>query len=143
MKMKNKKLKHRANNEFDNLSNDEVKRISEEEGLTEEEVKARLRQGYGNHDYKHAPKSVSKIIAEHVFTPFNMLNLCLFLVIVYLSFSNIQYLVNGLFFGVAIVNTIGGIIQEMNARKEVKRLSIINQMNIQVIREGQKKTISL
>ncbi len=114
------------------------------EGLSEAEALRRQKLGYGNHDSVNKPKSIGKIMAEHILTPFNMLNLFLFLVIVYVSLTHhLRYLVNGFFFGVAIVNTIGGIIQETKARKEMLRLSIINQMDITAIRDGQKKKIDI
>ena len=110
-------------------------------GLTTEEVAKRKKAGLGNEASQAPNKSIKKIISEHVFTPFNLLNLALFCIVLFVSFSNIKYLVNGLFFLVAVINTLGGIIQELKARKEVRRLSLINQPCVYVIRDGTSSEI--
>ncbi len=112
-------------------------------GLTATEVMRRRADGLGNEASQLSVKPIRKIIAEHVLTPFNLLNLILFLIIIFVSLKNPKYLLNGFFFGVALVNTAGGIIQELKARKEVLRLSIINQPYVYVIRDAEKEKISV
>lgn len=110
-------------------------------GLSLLEVGQRRQAGLGNDASQSPPKSRRKIISEHILTPFNLLNFILFLVIVYVSLDQPNYLVNGLFFGVAIINTVSGTFQELRARKEVLRLSLLSQPRVFVIREARKTKI--
>lgn len=52
-----------------------------------------------------------------------------------------KYFLNILFFGVAIINTVSGLFQELKARKEVQRLSLLSQPKVLVIRDGITKEI--
>lgn len=114
-----------------------------DQGLTEAEAQARAEAGLGNRDSQAASKKVSQIVWENVLIPFNLLNLILFCVILFVSLGDPRYLINGLFFGVAIINTASNIIQELKARRELMRLSLINQPRVQVVRSGQKREISV
>lgn len=67
-------------------------------------------------------KSISKIIFEHTFTLFNILNVTLAILI--LIFDSPK---NCLFMGVVICNTLIGIIQELYARNILKKLNVLNK----------------
>lgn len=116
---------------------------TDDRGLTEAEAKARAEAGLGNQDSQTASKKVSQIVWENVLIPFNLLNLILFCVILFVSLGEPQYLINGLFFGVAIINTASNILQELKARRELMRLSLINQPQVYVVREGQKREVAV
>ncbi|HZJ68972.1 MAG TPA: cation-translocating P-type ATPase, partial [Candidatus Eisenbacteria bacterium] len=111
------------------------------DGLSLKEVEKRRQAGLGNEESQAPTKSKAKVISEHVFTPFNLLNFVLFLIVIFVAIDRPKYIINGLFFGVAIVNTVSGTIQELKARKEVLRLSLLNQPRILVIREAKVKEI--
>ena len=67
-------------------------------------------------------KSIFKIIFEHTFTLFNILNISLaILVIVFDSLKNC------LFMGVVICNTLIGILQELYARHILKKINVLNK----------------
>lgn len=106
------------------------------EGLSSSEVKERRASGYGNEESQLPAKSTLQIIFEHIVTPFNILNLFLALVVFVAAIDQPKYLLNTLFLGVAIVNTISSLLQELKARKEVKKLSLLSQPKVIVIRDG-------
>ncbi len=67
-------------------------------------------------------KSISKIIFEHTFTLFNILNISLALLIIIFDSPK-----NCLFMGVVICNTLIGILQELYARNILKKLNVISK----------------
>ena len=100
------------------------------EGLTSEEVIRRRDAGYGNAESQSPMKSTLQIVLEHVVTPFNILNLILASIVFFVAIKQPKYFLNILFLGVATINTISGIIQEIKARKEVQRLSLLSQPRV-------------
>ena len=76
------------------------------------------------------------IIARHIFTLFNLINLILALLI----FSVNSYR-NLLFLFVAIINTVIGIINELRAKKIINKLKLISEKKQTVVRHGQKLEI--
>ncbi|NLJ71056.1 MAG: HAD-IC family P-type ATPase [Clostridiaceae bacterium] len=112
------------------------------EGLTSEEALRRRDAGYGNAESQSPMKSTLHIVLEHVVTPFNLLNLILASIVFFVAIKQPKYFVNILFLGVAIINTVSGIIQEIKARKEVQRLSLLSQPRVLAVRDGIVKEIS-
>ena len=80
-------------------------------------------------------KSIFKIIFDHTFTLFNVLNVCLALLII--IFDNLK---NCLFMGVVICNTLIGIIQEIYARNILKKLNVLAKTKF-FLKNNQTKTI--
>lgn len=110
-------------------------------GLTSAEVNKRKAQGLGNDSGKVKSKSNKEIIFSHVFTLFNILNFILLLVIIGVSVGDWQYIKNGLFFNLIIINTFIGLYQEIRARNAVEKLTLITQDDVVVIRDGKKENI--
>ncbi len=107
-------------------------------GLTNAEVNDRINNNQVNYDTIVPTKSVIKIINSHLFTLFNFLNLGLAIAVILVgSIKNVTFM------GVVICNTLIGIIQELNAKRIVDKLSIISATKALVIRNGKKQTISL
>ena len=108
------------------------------EGLTNEQVLSRIKKGYVNYDCNVKTKSIGEIILYNSFTLFNILNLCLGLLILFVhSYKNL------LFLGVVICNTLISIIQEIRSKLVIDKLSIISSKSVNVIRNSENKIINI
>lgn len=107
-------------------------------GLTDKEIEERKKNGLINISDIPKTKSIKQIFIIHIFTLFNILNICLgiFICLVH-SYRNL------LFLGVVFCNTIIGIYQEIRAKKIVDKLSLISESKVTVIRNGKKELISM
>ena len=109
-----------------------------EDGLNTNQVSSRIKHGYINYDTNIKTKSIWQIILYNSFTLFNIINLCLGLLI----FSVNSYK-NLLFLGVVVCNTLISIIQEIRSKLVVDKLSIISSKSASVIRDGKNKIINI
>ncbi|WP_243125494.1 HAD-IC family P-type ATPase [Clostridium amazonitimonense] len=107
-------------------------------GLSDVEVRERVKSGRVNKSKNATSKSVKDIIRSNVFTLFNAINLIL-LILVLLAGSP----KNGLFAGVIITNSLVGIVQELRAKRIVERISVLNAITVTVIRNGIRKEINV
>ncbi|AQY50391.1 cation transport ATPase, E1-E2 family protein [Listeria weihenstephanensis FSL R9-0317] len=100
-------------------------------GLTSDEVAARIKNGQVNHALKPLTRSVLGIIRDNTFTLFNMINVVIasFIILVG-SYQNL------LFLGVALCNTGMGIFQEIRAKRNIDKLTILTQAKVKVMRDG-------
>ena len=100
-------------------------------GLKIEEVNERHALGKNNVKKQANLKSNWQIISSNLFTFFNMI-LVLLAILLFLiqSYKNMWFVV------IAAINTSIGIFQEFRARSTIKKLSLITEQNITVIREG-------
>lgn len=106
------------------------------EGLTLKEVEERKNKNLVNYDTTVPTKSIKQIIKSNIFTLFNFLNFSLALALILVkSYKNI------LFLGVVFCNTIISIIQEINAKKTIDKLSIISSSKSKVLRAGKLEEI--
>lgn len=105
-------------------------------GLTQEEVDKRKEANLINSKKKNVTKSWWKIIYDNFFTFFNVL-LYIFAILVTCAGKYNQLL----FLGVITANSLIGFIQDIRARKLVEKLSIVNNMKVQVIRESVESEI--
>ena len=109
-----------------------------EDGLNEKEVFNRIKNGYVNYETSIKTKSIGQIILSNCFTLFNILNLCLGLLIFFVnSYKNL------LFLGVVVCNTLISIIQEIRSKIEIDKLSIITSNTASVVRSGKNKVINI
>ena len=100
-------------------------------GLTNEQVEKRKQENFVNTLSTPKTKSIKQIILLHTFTLFNILNLSLGLLILFVkSYRNL------LFLGVVFCNTIIGIVQEIKAKKIVDKLSLISAKKVNTLRDG-------
>lgn len=105
-------------------------------GLSTSEVNERIKKGQKNDPLKPLTRSVKQIIFDNTFTLFNFINIIIALMIVYTgSYRNL------LFLCIAITNTIIGIFQEVRAKHQVDKMSILSEDLVTVIRNGQKQQI--
>ena len=105
-------------------------------GLTNAEVEERVNDGYVNFDSAYKSKSASRIIAGHLLTLFNLVNIIIFAALLWVgSFKNLSFM------AVIAANICIGVIQEIRAKKAVDRLSFLSLRDALVIREGKEVNI--
>lgn len=108
------------------------------EGLTSLEVQERVTLGYDNKTPKGSSKTVLGIILSNIFTFFNLINILIAGLIVYVG----EY--KQLFFMVIItLNTVIGIIQELKAKQTIDKLAVISAPKSLVIRDSKEENISI
>jgi cation-transporting ATPase E len=100
-------------------------------GLTILEVNERIANNQTNKSIKSNLKSPWKIISSKLFSYFNLI-----LSIIALLLISIQSYENMWFVVIALANTLIGIFQEFKARSIIKKLSLITDSKVTVIREG-------
>lgn len=105
-------------------------------GLTTEEVATRKKQGLVHHDTDIPTKSIKQIVRDNFFTLFNFLNIGLALAVLLVgSYKNL------LFLGIVFCNMFISIIQEVRAKRTIDKLSIIEENEALVVRDGKKVTV--
>ncbi|WP_143462723.1 cation-translocating P-type ATPase [Levilactobacillus enshiensis] len=101
-------------------------------GLTATEVKERIAAGQQNDPLPPLTRSVKQIFRDNLLTLFNLINLLLGGLVLFTgSYKNL------LFLGVVVVNTGIGIFQEIRSKRQVDKLALLSEANINVLREGQ------
>lgn len=107
-------------------------------GLNEAEIKQRKKANLVNYCTDVPTKSIKQIICSNVFTLFNLLNFVISLAILLVnSYKNL------LFMGVVFCNTIISIIQEINSKQIIDKLSVIASKKVTVVRNGKDEQIDL
>ncbi|USS86038.1 HAD-IC family P-type ATPase [Fructilactobacillus cliffordii] len=106
-------------------------------GLTSAEVQVRVHQGLKNTEPKPLTKSTGRIIAENVFTLFNLINVVLAVMV----FTTGSYK-NMLFLLIATVNTLIGIFQELRSKRQIDKMALLSHSSITVIRNGKAESIA-
>lgn len=105
-------------------------------GLSKKEVEIRKEKNLVNYDTTVPTKSIKQIIKSNIFTLFNFLNFGLALALILVkSYKNIMFL------GVVFCNTIISIIQEINAKRTIDKLSIISATKSKALRDGKLEEI--
>ncbi|GAA0120998.1 MAG: cation-translocating P-type ATPase [Clostridium argentinense] len=107
-------------------------------GLTDKEVRARVKEGKVNIIPKTPSRTMWQIIRANLFTSFNALNAVLAIIVIAAGSPK-----NALFAGVIISNTMIGVIQEVRAKAIIENLSLLNITNVKVMRNGVEKEISM
>lgn len=106
------------------------------QGLTKEQVIERIRAHAVNKKVDSSTQSVKEIVRSNVCTYFNLIFLILgVLLVAARSFRDLTFL------PVIIANTCIGIFQEIQAKKVLDNLSIMNAPSCTVIRDGEQKTV--
>ncbi|MFC6260716.1 cation-translocating P-type ATPase [Levilactobacillus fujinensis] len=101
-------------------------------GLTAAEVKERIAAGQQNDPLPPLTRSVQQIFRDNLLTLFNLINLLLGGLVLFTgSYKNL------LFLGVVVVNTGIGIFQEIRSKRQVDKLALLSEANINILREGQ------
>ena len=104
------------------------------EGLTQAEAAKRAAAGQGNRQTADPGKSVPRIVADNLFTLFNLLNFALaFCLALVGSWKNM------LFLGVVFSNTLIGTVQELRAHAMLNKLRLLEVRDARVIRDGKEQ----
>ena len=106
-------------------------------GLTEEQVKAKIAEGKANYAPKKTQNTIRKIVLKSTLTIFNLVNLILALMII-----SVGAYKNLLFILVAIANTLISIVTGIRAKKTVDKMRLLAEKQPTVIRGGKVKQIS-
>ena len=106
-------------------------------GLSSEQVKQREEAGLVNKTKKFVTKSYFRIIYENVFNFFNVL---LFLIIAAMIVARIE-LKNFVFVGILVMNIAIGLYQDIRARVLIDKLKVVSSVTVDVLRDGQIKSI--
>ena len=107
-----------------------------DKGLTAAQVKTRKSQGFDNRPVDSPSKSVKEIIADNLFTYFNLLFLVLTLLLVSVgSYRDITFM------PIIIANTLIGIIQELRSKRVLDKLTVLNAPVTTVIRDGEEMNV--
>lgn len=106
------------------------------EGLSSSQVEERIRKGLINGEQEIKTKSFKEIFLANILTPFNLLNVCLAVLILLVRSPK-----NALFMGVIFSNALIGTVQEIRAKKLIDKLSLIAAPKATVIRDGAVKEI--
>lgn len=105
-------------------------------GLNAREVKERTDRGQSNIAVVPSSRSTRQIVAENVFTYFNLIFAVLAVLLILVgSFRDLTFL------PVIIANTLIGIVQEIRSKKVLDKLTVLNAPKAQVLREGALHTI--
>ena len=116
-------------------------------GLTSEEVKERIQNGFVNNDSFVKTKSIKKIIFDNSFNIFNIVNTILGLMIIIsgiiYNIPLINILKNITFLVVMIINTLISIYQEIYSKLIVDKLSIISKSPVLCIRDNKENFIGV
>ncbi len=107
-----------------------------DKGLTAAQVKTRKSEGFDNRPVDSPSKSVKEIIADNLFTYFNLLFLVLTLLLVSVgSYRDITFM------PIIIANTLIGIIQELRSKRVLDKLTVLNAPVTTVIRDGEEMNV--
>ncbi|MEG2644863.1 MAG: HAD-IC family P-type ATPase, partial [Enterococcus sp.] len=115
---------------------DDVLIPEELKGLSTAAVQQKTAEGQVNQSEENLLKSDKEIIKENTINIFNLLNLVLAILVLLVGSPK-----NTLFFGVVIINTLIGIIQELRAKHTIDKLSVLAKTKAIVLRNGQLQQI--
>lgn len=105
-------------------------------GLTTAQAADLLEQGLGNEMVESNAKSTGQIIRENTLTFFNLVFVVLAALLVLAGdFKDMMFL------GIAAVNSIIGIVQQLRSRATLEKLSLISESRVKVVRDGQLGTV--
>lgn len=107
-------------------------------GLTNDQVINRLNEGLVNYDTTIPTKSIKQIVASHIFTLFNLINVLLAVAVLTVgSYKNVMFL------GVIFCNIVIGTIQEIRSKKIIDKLSLISNSKVKILRDGETTEIDI
>ena len=120
---------------------EEVERFepAPEKGLTSEQVELRFSQFLFNDVNKKYSKSYTSIFVGNICTFFNLLCLIVALALVYAGAPVSQFL----FVAIFAANLFIGIVQEILAKKQIDKLSVLISATAKVMRDGVKQEIGV
>ncbi len=83
-----------------------------------------------------ATKTIPQILRDNICTVFNLLNLTIAIALAAVgAWKNILFLL------VILINTVMGIVQEIKAKRQIQRLTLLAQPVVTVLRDGAEERI--
>ncbi len=111
-------------------------KTDKDEGLTEEEVGKRTKEGLYNKAVGNQSKTVLQIIYSNVFTYFNLVFAIFAGLLIF-----VRSYINMTFLPIILCNTLMGIVQEIRAKIVLDRLTVLNAPKTRVIRSGREREV--
>ncbi len=84
----------------------------------------------------NATKTIPQILRDNICTVFNLLNL-----MIAVSLAAVGAWKNILFIFIILLNTAVGIVQEIKAKRQIERLTLLTQPTVTLLRDGTEQTI--
>lgn len=85
-----------------------------------------------------ATKSISQILRDNICTVFNLLNLMIAVALAFVgAWKNMFFIL------IILINTVVGIVQEIKAKNQVERLSLLSQPTAKILRDNREVTVSV
>ncbi|MDR2421526.1 MAG: cation-translocating P-type ATPase [Oscillospiraceae bacterium] len=107
-----------------------------EKGLTRAEAEERLRCGYGNESPKPPERAMGQIIADNLFTYFNLIFAALAACVIAAgSYKDLTFL------PIVIINIVIGTVQELRSRRALRAMTLVAEPRAVVIRDGAELAI--
>ena len=107
-------------------------------GLTAAQVKQKIEAGEINKAVDDQFKTNKQIIAENLFTYFNLIFLVLSLLLIFVgAYKDLTFL------PVIVLNTVIGIVQEIRAKKILNKLNVMNATDIGALRDGKEVQVPI
>lgn len=123
-------------NEIVPVSEPERINAAAESGLTAEQVKRRIEEGLDNRPVESPSKTVNEIIADNVFTYFNLIFVIIAVLLILVgSYRDLTFM------PIIISNTLIGIFQELRSKSVLDKLTVLNAPVTTVIRDGAEKNV--
>ena len=105
-------------------------------GLTPEQVKVYRDHGWDNRPVEAPSKTVGQIIKSNVCTYFNLIFAIISALLIFAGlFRELTFL------PIIVANSLIGIFQELNAKRTLDKLTVLNAPKAKVLRAGQVKTV--
>lgn len=83
-----------------------------------------------------ATKTIPQILRDNICTVFNLLNL-----MIAVALAAVGAWKNILFIFIILINTAVGIVQEIKAKRQIERLTLLAQPVVTILRDGAEQTI--
>ncbi len=106
-------------------------RVDVAQGLSDAEVAERVAAGQVNVVPDPPDRTLGQIVAANTFTVVNAIMFTLFLLVIVAGSPQ-----DGLFVGVVVSNSVIGVVQEVRARRELRRLEVVTEPRAIVVRNG-------
>lgn len=107
-------------------------------GLSNKQVQEKTAAGLTNIQIKKLSRPIPKILADNLFTLFNFVNLAIAILIFWTgSYRNLFFL------GPVIANIIIGSYQEIRSKLTVDKISLVNEQDFPVIRDGKQVEVAI
>ncbi len=112
-------------------------RVDVARGLSDAEVSQRVAAGQVNVVPAPPDRTLGQIVAANTFTVVNAIMFTLFVLVLVAGSPQ-----DGLFVGVVVSNSVIGVVQEVRARRELRRLEVVTEPRAIVVRNGDSLEIA-